>query len=176
MLWKMEAKCLLEVHLRSASSSSSCWYFWTSGSINDKSMLSPHVHLVWKPRAERNKYWVDRGVWGSWRYTWYTIPWKTWTVASSEAEANRGNVLWNATDRKACLWYLIALYGLLDRSKSNHANLLSCSKADTVPFLVWRLQKPRISNLCWGLGEGNQTWTRSLISLLLYHGNHAMPY
>lgn len=54
------------------------------------------------------------------------MPWKMCTLASSEAEANKGYFLWNATERSACEWYRNALYGFVDRSRSYHASLLSC--------------------------------------------------
>jgi len=37
----------------------------------------------------------------------YTLPWNTWTLASSLHEANNGYWLWNATPRNASLWYLV---------------------------------------------------------------------
>ena len=54
-----------------------------------------------------------------------TAPWSTCTVASSEAVANSGYFLWNATARTPLAWLAITLYGMLERSMSNHCSLPS---------------------------------------------------
>ena len=51
-----------------------------------------------------------------------TAPCRACTVASSEAVANSGYFLWNATARTPFAWLAITLYGMLDRSMSNHCS------------------------------------------------------
>lgn len=83
----------------------------------------------------------------------YTMPWQTMTLPSSEPDAKSGYRGWKATARRAFLWclgegnqvegrlrleggallatstlsspHLSILYGLVERSRSNHTSLLS---------------------------------------------------
>lgn len=81
----------------------------------------------------------------------YTMPWQTMTLPSSEPDAKSGYRGWKATARRAFLWclgedgtasrcsrlegpcrptagrapHLSTLYGLVERSRSNHTSLLS---------------------------------------------------
>lgn len=77
------------------------------------------------------------------------MPWQTMTLPSSEPDAKSGYRGWKATARRAFLWclgedgtgsrfrleaappahpasaHLSTLYGLVERSRSNHTSLLS---------------------------------------------------